>query len=492
MITTNENICMPSTINYSTRFVQNDLLNHMPNDKNLMGKLTQQLKSISNITYACKTGACQGLSHIFAAYEMNGLGAESLHQLKNCLNPVIPSTSAYKEVNKCAEQAYSKCISNLLAERCTDIFDIQINQYQYCGYYNLYIGNDIVNMTPKPENMTNIEYIIQYLEKNSANIHSKNRDYWFQPDITIEKNIAHELYSRIESGVHNPTPNKYKSAQSLYNKINQKKAIMPIEAHSFIKEIYAYCMLHYASETALFNLNSGITMDNRYPPLSLINIEPFWENISFKKLEYLLTKNQFNKQDIAILYSSNDHAMAICGKYYPQKEKYLFSFFEPNYGLIQIHDKNEFIQLLSQITTPHPTLPFSFSLTYPFIKRTKPDKTICHIRKLQKTRTHSKEMKLPQINNKELQAEIKKQLTENKISIDLDKSAKLIFDEYSQENNKLTMKLKKEGNTFTIYSTLCDIHSTIELITNSINKVPLLTTRDICINSLGKISYIPK
>ncbi|MDF4405740.1 hypothetical protein P3471_24680, partial [Vibrio parahaemolyticus] len=95
----------------------------------------------------------------------------------------------------------------------------------------------------------------------------------------------------------------------------------------------------------------------------------------------------------------------------------------------------------------------------------------------------------PKINNAELQSEIKKQLTESKVSIDLDKSTKLTFDEYSQGNNKLTMKLKKEGDTFTIYSTLCDINSTIALITNSINKVPLLTSAKICINSLGKIFY---
>lgn len=98
-------------------------------------------------------------------------------------------------------------------------------------------------------------------------------------------------------------------------------------------------------------------------------------------------------------------------------------------------------------------------------------------------------MKLPQINNKELQFEIKKRLTNNKVSISLDRGSELIFDEYSQYNNKLTMKLIKEGDTITIYSTLCDINSTIALITNSINKIPLLTSANIGINSLGKIFY---
>lgn len=327
---------MPTEINYPIKFCQNDLLNYVDKNAPLISKLAQQLKNISNITYACKNGTCQGLSHTFAAYEMNGLGSESLHQLKNCLNPFIPSTSPYKKINKCVEEAYSQCISNLLAERCTDIFDIQINHYQYCDYNDLY--NNPINTVPKPEGITNIEYIIRCLEENNKNMYSKNIENYVNPDINIEKNIAHDLYNKIRFGNKTPTPRQYKAEQSLYNKIQKDKTINPNEIHSFIKEIYAYCMLHYASETALFNLNSGITIDNCYSPLSYINVEPNWESVSFKQLEELITKERLKKQDIAIIYSLNNHAMAICGKYYPQKQTYLFSFFEPNDGLIQLSD----------------------------------------------------------------------------------------------------------------------------------------------------------
>lgn len=474
---------MPTEINYPIKFCQNDLLNYVFKNDPLISKLAQQLKNISNITYACKNGACQGLSHIFAAYEMDGLGAESLHQLKNCLNPFIPSTSAYKEVNKCVEKAYLKCISNLLAERCTDIFDVQINQYQYNGYNDLYNNYYTINTVPKPKGITNIEYIIQCLEENNKNIYSKNIEPCFNPNIKIEKDITYDLYNKIRFGNETPTPRKYKAEQSLYDKIKKDKDITLNEMQSFIKEIYAYCMLHYASETALFNLNSGLTIDNRCSPLSSINVEPSWESVSFKQLEKPITEKSIKKQDVAIIYNSNNHAMAICGKYYPQKQRYLFSFFEPNCGLIQSSNIKEFIDFLKQIISLKFTLPIAST------QKTKTDVTIGYIRKLQKTRTHSKKMKLPKINNAELQSEIKKQLTESKVSIELDKSTKLTFDEYSQGNNKLTMKLKKEGDTFTIYSTLCDIHSTIALITNSINKVPLLTSAKICINSLGKIFY---
>ncbi|WP_374445717.1 hypothetical protein [Providencia sp.] len=474
---------MPTEINYPIEFRQNDLLNYIYKNDPLISKLAQQLKNISNITYACKNGVCQGLSHTFAAYEMDGLGAESLHQLKNYLSPLIPSTSAYKEINKCVEEAYSKCISNLLAERCTDIFDVQINQYQYYGYNDLYNNYNTVYTEPKPENITNIEYIIKCLEENNKSMHSKNGVPYFKPDISIEKNIAYDLYNKIRCGNKTPTPRKYKAEQSLYDKIQKDKDITPNEMQSFIKEIYAYCILHYASETALFNLNSGVTIDNRCSPLSSINVEPNWESVSFKQLEELITEKSLKKQDIAIIYSSNNHAMAICGKYYPQKQGYLFSFFEPNYGLMQSSDIKKFIDFLKQVISPKITLPIACT------QKIKTDVTIGYIRKLQKTRTYSKKMKLPQINYKELQFKIKKQLAENKASIDLDKSTKLIFEQYSQGNNKLTMKLKKERDTFTIYSTLCDIHSTIALITNSINKVPLLTSANICINSLGKIFY---
>ncbi|MEQ4673759.1 hypothetical protein ABN063_04270 [Providencia vermicola] len=474
---------MPTEINYPIKFCQNDLLNYVYKNDPLINKLAQQLKNISNITYACKNGACQGLSHTFAAYEMDGLGAESLHQLKNCLTPFIPPTSAYKEVNKCVEKAYSKCMSNLLAERCTDIFDIQINQYQYYGYNNLYQNYNTINTVPKPKGITNIEYIIQCLEENNKNICSKNIDPSFNPDIKIEREITYDLYNKIRFGNKTPTPPKYKAEQNLYDKIQKDKDITLNEMHSLIKEIYAYCMLHYASETALFNLNSGLTIDNRCSPLSPINVEPSWESVSFKQLEELITEKNLKKQDLAIIYSSNNHAMAICGKYSPQEKKYLFSFFEPNYGLMQSSNTKEFIDFLKQIINLKITLPNAST------QKTKTDVTIGCIRKLQKTRTLSKRMKLPKVNNAELQSEIKKQLTENKVSINLDKSTKLNFDEYSQDNNKLTMKLKKEGDTFTIYSTLCDIHSTIALITNSINKVPLLTSAKICINSLGKIFY---
>lgn len=486
MITTNENICMLSKINYTIPFCQNDLLNYAYKNDPLINKLAQQLKNITNIARVCKDGACRGLSYIFAAYEMNGLGAESLHQLKLCLDPPIPSISAFKEVNQHAEAAYSSCISNLLAERCTDIFDIQLNQFQYNGYCRLYNNCDLINIAPKPEGITNIEYVIQCLEENNKNVHSKNKKTYFKPDINIEKGIAHDLYNKIKLGSDTPTPSIYKAKQSLYDKIKKNKDITPNEIKSFIKEIYAYCILLQGSEAALFNLNSGIVFNNRFSPLYYTNLETNRKNISFKQLEKIIINKEIEKQNNAIIYTSNNHAMAICGKYYPQKGKYLFSFFEPNYGLMQSSDTNEFIEFLKQVINPEITLPIDCT------QKIKTDVTIGRIQELQKIRTQSKTLKLPTIKNQELQFEIKKQLTKDNTEILLDDSTKLIFDNFHQKNNKLTMKLQKESDTFTIHSTLCDVNSTIALVNNVINKFPLLTTRNIHINSLGKTSYIPK
>lgn len=483
---------MLSKINYTIPFCQNDFLNSIYKNNNIISKLAKQLKNITNISHTCQAGACHGLSHTFAAYEMNGLGAESLHQLKECLNPSAPSTSAFKEISKYTDAAYSECISNLLAERCTDIFDTQINQHQYYGYEGLYDNYDTTDVAPKSENITNIEYVIQCLEENNKRVHSKNIDPYFKPDINIEKNIAYELYRKMKSGNETPTPRKYKAEKNLYDKIQKNKAINQNEMHSFIKEIYAYCMLHYASETALFNLNSGIVIDNRYSPLSCINVEPNWRSVSFKQLEELITEKSLKQQDTAISYRTDTHAMVICGRYSPQEKKYLFSFFEPNYGLMQSYDKKEFISFLTQVLSPPLTFPVTFSSTFPFIQKIEVDATIGYIRELQKIRTQSKTLKLPTIQNQELQFEIKKQLTKNNTEILLDNNAKLTFDNFHQKNNRLTMKLQKENDTFTIHSALCDVNSTITLVNNVINKRPLLTTRNIHINSLGKISYIPK
>ena len=476
---------MINTTNYSIPFDQGDLMNYVYKNKDVMKKLGNQLKSISNISEICKEGMCRGLAHTFAAYEINGLGAESINQLNNCLQPVSLTKSPYKQIEKYAQKSFNECISKILISRCTDIFNLQINQMPYIFYEDMANNVNSLKLPAKSQGIENLEYIMLCLDNNK---NEKERRDSYNIEHETERKIIYDFYQKIELGFENPIPETLKADPIIYKKIQDKINLTESEIKLFLKDAYYYCGLHYSCETAMFNANVGIAYYKNSLPLSYNNIalkKIF--NITLQKLEDYLSYMECNKKSSALIFSRNCHAMTISGRYDVQKKHYIFSFFEPNKGLLQTDDKTQLIKLIEIISKDHSTFPFTFTANFPFIQKELISQAIGNVLLLEKRNEHSKKLYLPSINKKEIQFLTKKYLAENKIDISIYNGVKLKFVDYYPENDELTLKLIMGGKTYTLYSELNDINKTIDLINASMDEYQKYKNQDIYIDWKGQI-----
>ncbi|MGG4661870.1 hypothetical protein [Providencia vermicola] len=487
---------MLSKINYTIPFCQDYLCDHIPNNKTIMNKLSNQLKNVSNITQSCKEGICHGLALTFAAYEMHGLGAKSINQLNQCLNPVPPTISHNKNVQAYAKQAYLIETSNLLASRCTDIFNLQMNINRYGIYYELANKNNSLDLPNRLENITDIEYITSLLEIQKK-INDDRQAY--RPNIEIEKKLIQELYQKIESGLDIPVPNAFKIKPNICKKIQNKEKLTQQEIKLFLTHAYLYCALYFEYEAAIFNFNSGIIHNNDFPPFSHENTIPPLNNITLQELTNTVDYYKKNKQNFALIYGKNCHSMTINGRYNSQKDEYIFSFFEPNDGLIQSNNQSEFLKLITPIVKAFTTLPvithiappFTVAFTYPaiipFFQETLNPEVIGKVSVLHKSRYDTKQTMLPVLNIKNIQNSTKTMLVNDKITINLQNNSKLTFENYYKENNELTLRLSRGNDSYTIYSELNDIDVTIDLIRASMDEYPKYRSKNIYIDWKGQI-----
>jgi len=466
---------MPTEINYPIKFHQSDLQRYVYTNKNVARKLIHQLKSIENVATSCTDGVCRGLSHTFIAYEKQGLGAHYINLLKLSKNSFTTMESPYDEIKSPINQLnieYNPILENVLNYLCTDIFNLQINQSYYNYYYNM--ANKLYSFTlpPRPENSTHFDYIFHCLEKfkNDRSIYFSSR---CNINFEIEKELIKDFYTKIESNAEMPVSGNSEKMTPIYNKIRHKKNLTPYEIQVVIEAAYNYCYLHYASETASTNVNLGVSPDSDQSAFSFNNIYHRKRTVTLEDLKNDITGCITKKQDFSCIFSTTDHAMAITYRYDMLKNCYIFSFFEPNKGLIQTESKKEFFDILTKIPT------------YNGYKRKFNPLFIGYIRNFQKSNTPSKKLHLPVIIDKGHLT--KKHLVNSKTVIKLNKGVKLSFEGYYQENDELTLKLQLGKRTFTIYSELNDINKTVDLINYSMQEFPNYMGNDIYIDWKGQI-----
>ena len=478
---------MFNTTNYSIPFHQSNLLSYVEENKDVMNKLGNQLKSITNISEVCQGGTCYGLAHTFAAYELHGLGAESINQLNNCLQPVSLTKSPYEQIEKYTQKSFKECISKVLASRCTDIFNIQINQMPQHFYKYMAVKVDSLKLPDKPQDIENLEYIMRCLDNNK---HEVKRSDSYNIEYETERKVIYDFYKTIELGLESSFPEIFKVDPIIYKKIQDKVSLTESEIKLFLKYAYHYCRLHYSYETAIFNSDIGITYSNKVSSLSYNNIiYNKTLDVTLQQIENHLSTIEDNKITSALLFLTNCHAMTISGRYDEQKKQYIFSFFEPNKGLLQTNDKTQIIDLIKEITAGYFIPPLTFTANFPFIERTLISQAIGSVIYLEKRNELSKKPYLPSINKKEIQILTKKHLAEDKVDMTLYNGAKLKFVDYDPKNDKIKLELMTKTKNYTLYSEFNDVNTTISLINASMDEYQKHKSKDIYIDGYAS-NYI--
>ncbi|MCG9950685.1 hypothetical protein I6L81_18770 [Providencia rettgeri] len=469
---------MPIELNYPVKFNQVNLLNFSSDKKNIE-QFANEIVTTSNIQYSRK-GICLGLAHSYIAYENEGNGLAFIENLNQMLNVSKNELPDKKKQNSYSDLAYQTHSFATLKNHFLNALKLQFN-YTKSSHYKIMAKEILDTELPyRHPYETNLEYINHYLYLNK---NDELLDNYSGLNSDTERLMINDFYLKIAKNVTVNQPEMPKFPEDIQNKIIKDQTLTDDEMQIFLHYAFVYCAAQYEFKTTQFNILAGITYHNNKPNNSYENIEQKWRFITRYELKKAISITVFKKEDFFAIYAAQKHATAITAKYQPTNNNYQFSFFEPNKGVFYTSDKNKLMGVIDQLPIDSPTS----IVKYANLNEQEKLQPIGYIQLFQTEKDNTHRLNLQTSSKKDVQKQAKEVLAQKKVSTSLKNGNKLVFIDYNPLNDELTLSLPLGKRTFTIYSELNDIDTTIDLINASMHEYPTYKENDIYIDWKGQI-----
>lgn len=433
-----------------------------------------KLVKVSNIS-PIQAGICSGLSNHFMMYENHDLGSQYIKKLSDAFH--IISSQEYPK-NTLDKYVLNSTKKFKIAEFNTLIYQAINEQVDYVNSFELNeLLFDIKNLSirdiyPQEDN-------VRYLNKllKSGEIHERLNmpdtfliNYNFPANLAffIDKILDRNCFSSLHLSQEEIVPIREKLFYKIPLTTNDTRLILT----AFLKfEVEKISLISIDRQ-----IRTGLINDNTQPQENRQNPNHYGELKTLADIEMDVGESVKSKSYYYCLVDIIGHCMAISAKI--NNKKVIYTFFDPNNGILFDEDSYSFFSQLSKI--------FDEFNANGQTERSYAGHALLNVRMIDKIANSQNKLSLPAFSDEELQNNIKKALIKDKVNIALPGNFKIKLKSHDSINNMTKSTIYKGLKKWNIDSNETDVKKMISTITE---KLPLIKNKkgNLSIDKYGEI-----
>ena len=456
---------MITPVKFSVPFQQAPVVDYIAT--NIPSLFENKLVKVSNIS-PIQAGICRGLSNQFMMYESHGLGSLYIKKLSKAFNTISSQDNPKNILDKYVLNSIKKF---KLAEFNALIYQTINEQVDYINLLELNnLSFDIHHLSIR--DIYPLEDNVRYLNKllKSGEIYERlnmpdtfliNYDFPANLAFFIEKLLDKNCSIRLNLSPEEIAPIREKLSHKLPLTMSDARLILAVFLKFEVDKI-SLTSVDKRTRAGLINLKSHHCCELK----TLADIEMDIDN-SIK-----------NKGYYYCLVEIIGHCMAISAKC--NDNKVLYTFFDPNNGILINEDSYHFFNQLSQI--------FDEFNTNGQTEHSYAGHVLLNVHMIDKKANSQNRLSLPNFSNEEIQTNIKNALIKDKVKIALPGNFNIKLKNHDAIHNITQSTIYKGLKKWSIDSCEIDVKKMISAITE---KLPLIKNKkgNFSIDKYGEIHH---
>ncbi|HEQ1858721.1 TPA: hypothetical protein VEO38_002266 [Providencia alcalifaciens] len=448
---------MITPVKFSVPFQQAPVVDYIAT--NIPSLFENKLVKVSNIS-PIQAGICRGLSNQFMMYESHGLGSLYIKKLSEAFNTISSQDNPKNILDKYVLNSIKKF---KLAEFNALIYQTINEQVDYINLLELNnLSFDIHHLSIR--DIYPLEDNVRYLNKllKSGEIYERlnmpdtfliNYDFPANLAFFIEKLLDKNCSIRLNLSPEEIAPIREKLSHKLPLTMSDARLILA----AFLKfEVDKISLISVGRQT-----RTGLINNNTQALKNRQNAHRYGELKTLADIEMDVDNSIKNKGYYYCLIETIDHCMAISAK--NSDEKVMYTFFDPNNGILINEDSYHFFNQLSQI--------FGKFNTNGQTERSYAGHVLLNVHMIDKKANSQNRLSLPNFSNEEIQTNIKNALIKDKVKIALPGNFNIKLKNHNSINNITQSTIYKGLKKWNIDSSEIDVKKMISAITE---KLPLI------------------
>jgi hypothetical protein len=463
---------MNTQVKFSIPFQQEPIVNYIATD--IPNLFENKLVKVSNIS-PIQAGICSGLSNHFMMYENHGLGSQYIKKLNDAFhiisNREYPKNTLDKYVlnstKKFKTAEFNTLIYQAINEQVDYINSLELNK--------LALDINTISIRDIYSQEDNIRYLNKLLK--SGEIHERlNMPDTFLINYDFPANLVFFIEKILDRICSNRLHLSQEEIEPIREKLSHKIPLTTNDARLILTAFLKF----EADKMSLISVDrrtlTGLINDNAQPLGNRKNTNHYGELKTLADIEMDIDESIKSKGYYYCLVETIDHCMAISAK--NSDEKVIYTFFEPNKGILFDEDSHSFFSQLSQIFD-------EFNINGQ-TERSYAGHALLNVRMIDKRTNSQNKLSLPNFSDEELQTNIKNALIKDKVNIALPDNFKIKLKSHDSISNITKLTVYKGLKKWNIDSNETDVKKMISTITE---KLPLIKSEkgNLSIDEYGDI-----
>lgn len=463
---------MITQVKFSIPFQQAPIIDYIAT--NIPGLFENKLVKVSNIS-PIQAGICSGLSNHFMIYENHNLGPQYIKKLSDAFN--IISNQEYPQ-NMLDKYILNSTKKFKMAEFSTLIYQAINEQVDYINSLELNkLSLDINNFSVR--DIYSLEDNVRYLNKllKSGEINERlNMPYTFLINYDFPTHLAFFIEKILDKNNSSCLHLSQKEIEIIREKLSHKIPLTTNDARLILTAFLKFEVDKINLISVDRRIRTGLINDNTQSLENRQNTNHYGELKTLADIEMDIDESIKSKGYYYGLVETIDHCMTISAKI--RDKNVIYTFFDPNNGILFDEDNYSFFSQLSQI--------FDEFNTNGQTERSYAGHVLLNVRMIDKRANSQNKLSLPEFSDEELQTNIKNALIKDKVNIALPGNFKIKLKSYDSMSHITKATVYKGLKKWNLDSNEVDVKKMILTITE---KLPLIKneTGSFSINEYGNI-----
>ncbi|MBS0925445.1 hypothetical protein JK188_13240, partial [Providencia sp. JGM181] len=388
---------------FSVPFQQEPIVNYIAT--NIPDLFQNKLVKVSNIS-PIQAGICSGLSNYFMMYESHNLGSQYIKKLSDAFHIISSQEHPKNTLDKYVLNSTKKF---KMAEFNTLIYQAINEQADYINSLELNkLALDINNISVRdiyPQE-DNVRYLNKLLKSGEIN-RRLNMPDTFLINYNFPANLAFFIDKILDRNCSSSLHLSQEEIVPIREKLTHKIPLTTNDAHLILTAFLKFEVDKMSLISVDRRIRAGLINNDAQPLENRQNTNHYGELKTLADIEMDIGESIKSKGYYYSLVETIDHCMAISAK--SNSKKVIYTFFDPNNGILFDEDSYSFFKQLSQF--------FDEFSTNDQTEHSYAGHVLLNVRIIDKIANSQNKLSLPEFSDEDIQTNIKNVLIKNKVNI---------------------------------------------------------------------------
>ncbi|MTC76681.1 hypothetical protein [Providencia sp. wls1916] len=463
---------MITQINFSVPFQQEPIVNYIAT--NIPDLFQNKLVKVSNIS-PIQAGICRGLSTCFLLHENNNRGTQYIEKI----NESFDTLAHYEEPQNTLDEYLLNFIKNVKLSEFNVLMHQAVNEQ--IDYSNtIALDNllfDIKNLTLREISAQeeNIVYLANLLQLPEITKILSDPDKFIIGYDSLA-NLVFFIKKILDRNGSSCLHLSQEEIAPIREKLSYRMPLTTDDAHLILIAFLKFELDRMGLISVDRQIRAGLIDDNTQPLENRQNINHYGELKTLADIEMDIDESIKSKGYYYSLVETIGHCMAISAK--SNNKKVVYTFFDPNNGILFDEDSYRFFKQLSQF--------FNEFSTNAQTEHSYAGHALLNVRIIDKRANSQNKLSLPEFSDEDIQTNIKNALIKNKANIVLPNNFKIKLKSHDLISNITKITIYKGLKKWNLDSNETDVKKMISTITENL---PLIknTKGNLSIDKYGEI-----